>query len=57
MPTDLFSHQPLRLGSVSEKTVVYSVGPDGKDDKAQVEWNFGPKRPGDFIFGLETPLK
>ena len=39
VPMDPYSDQPLRMGSVAGKPVIYSVGPDGKDDKAQVEWN------------------
>ena len=57
VPTDFFSNQPLRVGFVSGKPVIYSIGPDGKDDEAQVEWSHGPARLGDFIFGLETPPK
>ena len=53
VPMDPFSDQPLRMGAVVGKPVIYSVGPDGKDDKAQVEWNLVPTKPGDFIFQLE----
>ena len=55
VPIDPYSNQPLRMGTVKGKTVIYSVGPDGKDDKAQVEWNLAPGKPGDYIFQLETP--
>jgi hypothetical protein len=34
--------------------VIYSVGPDGKDDQAQIEWTGAPKHPGDFIFRLDA---
>jgi hypothetical protein len=57
VPIDPYSDQPFRIGTVEGKTVIYSVGPDGKDDKAQVEWDWGPNNPGDFIFQLERPPK
>jgi len=53
VPMDPYSDQPLRMGLLAGKTVIYSVGPDGKDDKAQVEWNLAPGKPGDYIFQLE----
>ncbi len=56
VPADPFSNQPLRMGSVDGKTVIYSTGPDGKDDQAQVAWDFGCGHPGDFIFRLDTQL-
>lgn len=55
VPLDPYSDQPLRMGSVAGKPVIYSVGPDGKDDQAKVEWNYGPRNSGDFIFQLEKP--
>jgi SLA1 Homology Domain 1 (SHD1) protein len=55
VPLDTYSDQPLRMGTVEGKTVIYSVGPDGKDDKAQVEWNLALRQPGDYIFQLEKP--
>jgi hypothetical protein len=54
VPLDPYSNQPLRFGSVAEKPVIYSVGPDGKDDKAQIEWTEAPQQPGDFIFRLNA---
>ena len=54
VPTDPFSDQPLRMTVVKGKPVVYSVGPDGKDDKALFEWK-GGRQPGDLIFRLEPP--
>ena len=55
IPIDPYSGKPLRMGSDVGKQVIYSVGPDGKDDKAEVEWNWAQKGLGDFIFRLETP--
>lgn len=52
VPVDPYSDQPFRLGTVKGTTVIYSIGPDGKDDKANVEWNLAPNQPGDFIFRL-----
>ncbi len=57
VPIDPYSNQPLRMGSVAGKTVIYSVGFDGEDDKAQVEWNFYLGKPGDFVFRFETPTQ
>ena len=50
---DPYSDQPFRIGTVRGATVIYSIGPDGKDDRALVEWNLDRKQPGDFIFRLE----
>lgn len=55
VPVDPYSDQPFRIGTVKGQTVVYSVGPDGKDDKAEVEWNWAPKGSGDIIFQLAKP--
>ncbi len=57
VPLDPYSDQPLRMGSVAGQPVIYSVGADGKDDKAQVEWNFYADGPGDFIFRFEPRSK
>lgn len=35
------------------ETVIYSVGPDGTDDRAAIDWVFGPK--GDWPFHLGQP--
>jgi hypothetical protein len=35
------------------KPVIYSVGPDGKDYKAQIVWNEARNQTGDFIFRLD----
>jgi hypothetical protein len=52
VPIDPFSDQPLRMTVIGDSPIVYSVGPDGKDDKALLEWEGGP---GDIIFRLEPP--
>jgi hypothetical protein len=56
VPADPFSDQPLHMGAVDGKVVIYSVGPDGKDDQAQVEWDYGWRDPGDLVFRLEKSL-
>jgi hypothetical protein len=53
VPLDSYSDQPLLMGTVAGKPVIYSVGLDGKDNQAQVEWNLAPGQPGDFIFRFE----
>jgi hypothetical protein len=54
VPIDPYSGQPMRLTSVAEKPVIYSVGPDGKDDKAQIESKPHTGDPGDFVYKLST---
>jgi hypothetical protein len=54
VPIGPFSDQPLRMAVIEGKPVIYSVGPDGKDDKALLEWEYG-RQPGDIIFRLEPP--
>jgi hypothetical protein len=34
--------------------VIYSVGKDGKDDRALADWRYG-QQPGDFVFRLQAP--
>ncbi len=54
VPIDPFSDQPLRMAVVQGEPVVYSVGKDGRDDKALADWDNGQK-PGDFVFRLQPP--
>lgn len=37
------------------ETVIYSVGPDGTDDRAAIDWVFGPTNKGDWPFHLGKP--
>jgi hypothetical protein len=53
VPGDPYSGEPLRMAVLEGKPVIYSVGPDGKDDGAQIVWNEARNQPGDFIFRLE----
>jgi hypothetical protein len=54
VPIDPYSNQPLRMAVIGRRPAVYSVGPDGKDDKALSECK-GGLQPGDLIFRLEPP--
>jgi hypothetical protein len=54
VPIDPYSDQPLRMTLIEGKPVVYSVGLDGKDDKALSDWQYGGQ-PGDIIFRFERP--
>jgi hypothetical protein len=58
VPTDEYSRtgEPLRWITQGGQFVVYSVARDGKDDKAQQDWNFG-RNPGDFIFRVPAVLE
>jgi hypothetical protein len=37
VPTDLYDGQPLRLRRLDDGLVIYSVGPDGKDDGGKLD--------------------
>jgi hypothetical protein len=55
VPIDPFSGQPLRMTTIEGQPVIYSVGRDGQDDKALVEYapgQSGDSR-GDILFRLE----
>ena len=43
------------LKALAGETVIYSVGPDGVDDKALKDYGFAPNSPGDWLFRLEIP--
>ena len=55
VPMDPYSDQPMRMTVLQGTPVIYSVGPDGKDDKAQVIWDLVPGHPGDYVFRLAPP--
>ncbi len=44
------------LKAVAGETIIYSVGPDGVDDKASKDWAYVGAE-GDFLFRLEIPQK
>ena len=43
------------LKALAGETVIYSVGPDGVDEKALKDYGFAPNGPGDRLFRLEIP--
>jgi hypothetical protein len=51
VPIDPYAGMPLRLTKVGDRTIVYSVGKDLKDDGGLTDWNFGAQ-PGDILFVL-----
>jgi hypothetical protein len=56
VPTDPYSDRPMLMTTVDDRPVIYSVGLDGKDDRALVEWNLSIKDPtGDLLFRLTVP--
>jgi hypothetical protein len=57
VPIDPFSGAPLKLAVVAGRPVVYSVGPDGVDDRALKDSNLGRKPDGDMLFRLPAPSK
>ncbi len=53
VPLDPYTDQPLRMIIIQGQPVIYSVGWDGKDDRASIEWSFDPSKPrGDIVFRL-----
>ena len=56
VPRDDFGDAPLKLATVKGMPVVYSIGPDGKDDSGAIDWDFG-RTPGggDILFQLIPP--
>jgi hypothetical protein len=52
VPIDPYCDQPLRMTLLQGEPVVYSVGEDGKDDRAMADWRFG-SQPGDLLFRLQ----
>ena len=56
VPTDPYSDRPMLMTTVDGRPVIYSVGPDGKDDRALVEWNLSTRNStGDLLFRLPVP--
>jgi hypothetical protein len=51
VPADPFSGDPMKMAVLDGEPVVYSVGKDGRDDGALIDWNNG-QQPGDYIFRL-----
>jgi len=57
VPIDPFSNAPLKLAVVGGQPVVYSIGPDGVDDRALKDSNLGRKPDGDMLFRLPMATK
>jgi hypothetical protein len=51
IPIDPFSDKPMQMTMLDSKPVVYSVGPDGRDDGGRLEWT-DSDQPGDILFRL-----
>ena len=57
VPNDPYNDQPLRMTTMQGQPIIYSVGPDEKDDRAQPA-EFDQKSRmfrGDFVFRLQAP--
>jgi len=57
VPIDPYCDQPMRMTVLQGTPVIYSVGADGKDDKATVVWDLVPGHPGDYVFRLEPSVR
>lgn len=53
VPMDPYSGQAMHYRLADGRPLVYSVGPDQKDDGGRIEWNLSPNGPGDYVFRLE----
>jgi len=51
-PRDPFADAPLKLTVIDGSPVIYSVGPDQKDDGGTLDAQLGSKREGDWIIRL-----
>lgn len=51
VPDDPFAAQPLKLRFRDGTIYVYSTGSDGKDDNAELDWDWG-RQPGDFFLQM-----
>jgi hypothetical protein len=51
VPIDPFDGQPMRYKIMNGNPIVYSVGPNQKDDGAAREW-FVDQEDGDFIYHI-----
>jgi len=52
IPLDPYDGQPLKLRRYDEGIVIYSVGPDGKDDGGKIDRTLSYWEPQDFGFRL-----
>lgn len=52
IPTDLFSGKPLQFEILDDGHLIYSVGPDGKDNGGVPSLGLDPSRSPDVVFGV-----
>jgi hypothetical protein len=52
VPNDPYVDRPMRLTVLNGEPVIYSVGPDQKDDHAKIEWKGDHSQSGDMIFRI-----
>ena len=57
VPIDPFSNAPLRLAVVGGRTVIYSIGTDGVDDRGLKDSNLGREPAGDILFPLPAATR
>ncbi len=55
VPIDPWSNQPLQMAIIDGDPVIYAVGPDLQDDKAEQDYLITPGSKGDLLFRLEVP--
>lgn len=53
VPLDPYGQGEIKMTTLDDDCVLYSIGPDGKDDGARVEWNGMPDQPGDYVFRMK----
>jgi len=53
VPIDTFTESAMRMTTIGGHPIIYSVGPDGRDDGGQVEWDeHTQSSKGDLLFRL-----
>ncbi|WP_165246905.1 hypothetical protein [Paludisphaera soli] len=57
VPVDPFPLAPMKATVIDGRPVVYSIGPDGVDDKGRNDSNLGRRPQGDLVFRLPEPAK
>jgi hypothetical protein len=57
VPIDPFSLAPMKATAIEGRPVVYSIGPDGVDDKGRLDSDLGRRPQGDLLFRLPEPAK
>ncbi len=57
VPVDPFSLAPMKAAVIDGRPVVYSIGPDGVDDKGRNDSDLGRRPQGDLVFRLPETAK